>query len=74
MLIPEEKIEEIMEKCDWDDKSCRLIRQHINPVAVDDRDLSEKPLEEVLNIFEERLSKEEKENKKDRQEVHIEFD
>ncbi|MFW9931931.1 MAG: ArsR/SmtB family transcription factor [Candidatus Thorarchaeota archaeon] len=67
------KIEEIMEECEWDDESCKLVRQHISPVAVDDTESTRKPLEKVLNTFEERLSNEEKE-KNDSQEIQIDFE
>ncbi|MBN2230754.1 MAG: ArsR family transcriptional regulator [Candidatus Thorarchaeota archaeon] len=68
------KIQEIMEECSWDDESCRLVRQHINPVAVDDRDTSEKPLEDVLNIFEERLSHSMKKDDLDDEGIQIDFE
>jgi len=68
------KIEEIMEECTWDDESCQLVRQHINPVAIDDSDTTDKPLEKVLNIFEKRFTDQEKENEPENQEISIEFE
>ena len=64
------KIEQIMDECDWDDKSCQLVRRHINPVIMDEDGPQKQPMEKVLDIFEKRFSEKDEEN----QEVRIEFD
>lgn len=68
------RIEDIMQECHWDNESCKIVRKYINPIAVDDEDIGEDPLEKVMDIFEKRLGGEKSDKEKSKQQVHIEFD